>query len=60
MQMNLYDVNEILRILQETGCHKVTLRFTETRHFGFPVYGAAFIFQKKRLNISEHGAFAAV
>jgi SAM-dependent methyltransferase len=60
MQMNLYDVNEILRILQETGCHKVSLRFTETSHFGFPVYGAAFMFQKKRVDVSEHGAIAPV
>jgi ubiquinone/menaquinone biosynthesis C-methylase UbiE len=58
MQMNLYDVNEILRILHETGCHKVSLRLTETSHFGFPVYGAAFIFQKQRLDVSEHGAMA--
>jgi SAM-dependent methyltransferase len=58
MQMNLYDVNDILRILQETGCHKVSVRFTETNHFGFPVYGAAFMFQKVRLDVSEHGAMA--
>jgi SAM-dependent methyltransferase len=60
MQMNLYDVNEILRILQETGCHEFSVRFTETSHFGFPVYGAAFMFQKKRRDVSEHGAFAPV
>jgi SAM-dependent methyltransferase len=59
MQMNLYDVNEILRIFQESDCLKVSLRFPETGHFGFPVYGAAFMFRKKRLDISEHGAFAA-
>jgi excisionase family DNA binding protein len=28
-------------------------RFIETSHFCFPVYGAAFMFQKKRLDVTK-------
>ena len=32
MQMNRYDVNRVLGLLQDRGCHRCVLRFTE--HFG--------------------------
>lgn len=45
IQMNNYDLNRLLLILQETGCHNCCLRFTQhgTNH------GVIFFFQKKRL-----------
>ena len=39
MQMNDYNVNTILRILQENNCHKIHLRFTQhSRHYGVIVF----------------------
>lgn len=42
MQMNRYDLNRVLRILQDLGCHRVELRFTE--HFGHR--GVVLFFEK--------------
>lgn len=45
IQMNSYDLNRLLLILQETGCHNCCLRFTlHGEH-----HGVIFFFQKKRL-----------
>ncbi len=54
MEMNLYNLNNLLRLLQESGCHDVHVRFTEASHFGFPVYGAVLYFLKKRLDVTTH------
>lgn len=45
VQMNSYDLNRLLLILQETGCHNCAFRFTRhgTHH------GVIFFFQKQRL-----------
>lgn len=45
VQMNSYDLNRLLLILQETGCHNCAFRFTQhgTHH------GVMFFFQKQRL-----------
>jgi SAM-dependent methyltransferase len=51
MQMNQYDLNRILRILQELGCHRTHVRFTETGYFGKPFYGVILFFQKRRLDV---------
>ncbi len=48
MQMNRYNLNRLLRILQEADCHSIHVRFTETQSFGHPFYGAILFFQKKR------------
>lgn len=45
IQMNNYDVNRLLLILQETGCHNCALRFT--RHATH--HGVMFFFRKQRL-----------
>ncbi|HEX8424625.1 MAG TPA: class I SAM-dependent methyltransferase [Pyrinomonadaceae bacterium] len=45
IQMNSYDLNRLLLILQETGCHNCSLRFT--RHASH--HGVIFFFQKKRV-----------
>ena len=45
MQMNRYDQNRLLRILQDAGCHRVELRFTN--HFGHR--GVVLFFQKTML-----------
>jgi len=47
MQMNEYDLNHLLRILQENGCHDVHLRPTETSSFGSKLYGMIIFFQKR-------------
>jgi SAM-dependent methyltransferase len=54
MQMNQYDVNRLLRILQEGGCHVAHLRFTETASFGHKFCGVIIFFQKKRLDTAAH------
>jgi len=55
MQMNQYNLNRILRILQESGCHRVHVRFTETGYYGEPFYGVILFFQKHRLDVTAHG-----
>jgi SAM-dependent methyltransferase len=55
MQMNRYDLNRILRVLQEAGCHRVHVRFTETGFYGQPFYGVILFFQKHRLDVRAHG-----
>lgn len=54
MQMNLYDVNRLLRILQESGCHKVSVQFTEASHFRHPIYGVLITFAKVELDVRSH------
>jgi len=54
MQMNQYNVNRLLRILQEGGCHLVHMRFTETGSFGQKFYGVIIFFQKKQLDPKAH------
>lgn len=55
MQMNRYDLNRLLRILQESDCHRVQLRFTETGYFGHGFYGVVLLFQKRKLDVKAHG-----
>jgi SAM-dependent methyltransferase len=55
MQMNQYDTNRLLRILQESGCHRVHVRFTETGYYGQAFYGVILFFQKHRLDVQAHG-----
>jgi len=43
MQMNEYNLNRIFRILQDTGCHRCGIRFTDHN-----MYGIIIFFQKKR------------
>jgi SAM-dependent methyltransferase len=45
IQMNNYNLNHLLLILQETGCHNCCVRFTQ---HGLN-HGVMFFFQKKRL-----------
>lgn len=47
IQMNSYNLNRLLLILQETGCHNCSVRFT---HHGAH-HGAIFFFQKKPLPV---------
>jgi SAM-dependent methyltransferase len=54
MQMNRYDINRLLRILQEHDCHQVYMRFTETFYFNYPLYGAILFFLKRPRNLSEY------
>lgn len=54
MQMNEYDLNRLLCILQEGGCHDVVVRFTETGAFGKPFYGVVLFFQKRRADTRAH------
>jgi 2-polyprenyl-3-methyl-5-hydroxy-6-metoxy-1,4-benzoquinol methylase len=54
MQMNRYDLNRLLRILHETGCHRLHVRFTETHYFGHPFYGVILFFQKVRSDVRAH------
>jgi SAM-dependent methyltransferase len=54
MQMNEYDVNRLLKILQESGCHQVHLRFSETSDRGRPFYGVTFLFRKRQLDVRAH------
>ena len=54
MEMNAYDVNALLRILQRAGCHHVYLRFTETSVRNRPFYGVTFVFRKAAIDTREH------
>jgi SAM-dependent methyltransferase len=45
MQMNEYNMNSILRLLQESDCHQSLMRFTDHGS----TYGVILFFQKKRL-----------
>jgi SAM-dependent methyltransferase len=45
MQMNDYDLNRLMRVLQDRGCHRVHLRFSD--HGGF--LGVVLFFQKVEL-----------
>ena len=49
MRMGRYDINRLLLILQEAGCHDVRVRFTEDSHFGYPMYGVMLYFVKRRV-----------
>ncbi len=55
MQMNLYDVNRVLRLLHERGCQHVALSLSQTSHFGYPLYGVTFLFTKTSLPVGAHG-----
>jgi SAM-dependent methyltransferase len=55
MQMNRYNLNRVFTILHEGGCHRVHVRFTETRHYGEPYYGVILFFQKHRLDVRAYG-----
>ena len=54
MQMNRYNMSRLLRLLQESGCHDVHLRFTETSHYGYPIYGAILFFSKRRFDTTRY------
>jgi len=54
MQMNRYDCNRLFRILQESGCHNVHVRFTETGYFGYGFYGVVLYFRKERTDVTAH------
>lgn len=43
MQMNAYDIGAILRVLQECGCHRVAIRFSD--HGGW--LGVMLLFQRR-------------
>lgn len=45
MQMNRYDLNRLFAVLQENGCHRVDVRFTD--HGGYA--GVVLLFQKREL-----------
>ncbi len=47
MQMNEYDLNQIFRILQESGCHHNVVRFTQHGE----TYGVIVFFQKKAVGL---------
>ena len=55
MLMNQYDLNELVRRLQEHGCHRVQVRFTETGLFGEPFYGVVLMFQKLQEETAKYG-----
>jgi len=55
MHMSSYELSRVLRLLQEGGCHDVHVRFTETSHYGYPIYGAILFFAKRRLDVSRYG-----
>ncbi|MGB7414126.1 MAG: class I SAM-dependent methyltransferase [Thermosynechococcaceae cyanobacterium] len=46
MQMNLYDLNNLIRLLQENGCHRPLIRFT---NHGEGTGGVILYFQKHKL-----------
>jgi 2-polyprenyl-3-methyl-5-hydroxy-6-metoxy-1,4-benzoquinol methylase len=54
MQMNEYDLNELLCLLQESGCHDVQLRFSETSVQGHPFYGVSLYFRKRAVDVRLH------
>lgn len=49
MQMNAYDLNQLFRILYESGCELVHPHFTETGSFRSKFYGVVLFFQKRKL-----------
>jgi SAM-dependent methyltransferase len=55
MQMNEYNVNQLLKILQESGCHDVHLRFSETSVRGHGFYGVTLFFRKRQHDVRAHG-----
>jgi len=55
MEMYQYDVNQLLRILQECGCHRWYPRFTETNVRGNAFYGVLLCFQKRATDVQAHG-----
>jgi SAM-dependent methyltransferase len=46
MQMNEYNLNDLFKILQESGCHRCHIRFTD-----HGMYGVIILFQKGHLDI---------
>lgn len=50
MHMRRYDLNTVFRLLQESGCHEVTIRFTEATHYNFGLYGVIVTFKKRALD----------
>jgi SAM-dependent methyltransferase len=50
MQMNKYDLNRLLQMLQESDCHDIHVRFTEASHYSFPLYGVILHFSKRRFD----------
>jgi 2-polyprenyl-3-methyl-5-hydroxy-6-metoxy-1,4-benzoquinol methylase len=54
MQMNEYDLNQLFRILQESECHDLHVRFSETSVQGHPFYGVSVLFRKRRLDVRAH------
>ena len=54
MQMNEYDLNHLLRILQESGGHESHVRFSETSVQGQPFYGVSLFFRKRQLDVRAH------
>ena len=54
MEMNEYDLNKLLLILQESGCHHVHLLFSETSVQGQGFYGVSFVFRKRRMDVRAH------
>jgi hypothetical protein len=45
MQMNEYSLNDLFKILQESGCHRCHIRFTD-----HGMYGVIIFFQKRPLD----------
>jgi hypothetical protein len=54
LQMNKYNMNRLLRALQERGCHEVHIEFTETYNHRWPIYGVSVSFLKQPRNLSEY------
>jgi ubiquinone/menaquinone biosynthesis C-methylase UbiE len=52
LQMNMYDLNDLFRILQDQNCHNIHVRFTKHNEI---FYGALIFFQKKSNIISGIG-----
>lgn len=50
MRMSRYNLNRIMRQLQESGCHDVHIRFTDSS----PVYGAIIFFKKVTHDLTHH------
>lgn len=55
MHMNGYDLNRLLRILQEHDCHRACLACTETGFFRQRFYGVIIMFQKRRQDTARFG-----
>ena len=50
MRMGRYDLSRVLRILQETDCHDLHVRFTES----LPIYGVILFFKKAARDVTRH------